>query len=242
VRGKLDAIAAYTPTRGVPEVSLLTMAKLAHDGEARRRRRRLDGGGEAGRVGDPVLEAPLCTVMSMMSDSLRPSACEVDVTGSVGTLILQAASGTPSAIRDWNNDYDDRPDKAVVFHCSNLPRHFLETVSRSFQEILAGTVGRERSCGTLCGQTKAEPVTYLRVGTDDPAGRIRGYVGEGRFSDDPIDTFGGYGVEVPRLQELLRQLCRSGFEHHVVVNLPRTAEAVSEALETYLGWDVYHHA
>jgi len=244
VRGKLEAIAAYTPTRGVPEVSLLTMAKLGAVVDAWMEEERLDGSAiQCWTALEELLGVVPCTVMSMMSDSLRPSACEVDVTGAVGMLILQAASGTPSAILDWNNNYDDDPDKAVVFHCSNLPRHFLETVSMSFQEILAGTVGRERSYGTLYGRIKAEPVTYLRVGTDDAAGRIRAYVGEGRFSDDPIDTFGGYGVvEVPRLQELLRHICRSGFEHHVVMNLARTAEAVREALETYLGWDVYHHA
>lgn len=131
----------------------------------------------------------------------------------------------------------------IVFHCSNLPKRFFETISMSFQEILAGTVGKERSYGTLYGRIKAEPATYLRVSTDDASGKMRAYVGEGRFTDDPVDTFGGYGVvEVPRLQELLRFICRNGFEHHIVMNLSQTAEAVREALETYLGWDVYLHA
>ena len=37
---------------------------------------------------------------------------------------LQLASETPSALLDWNNNYADDPDKAVCFHCSNLPKHF----------------------------------------------------------------------------------------------------------------------
>ena len=32
----------------------------------------------------------------------------------------------PSALLDWNNNYGDDPDKAVCFHCSNLPKHFFE--------------------------------------------------------------------------------------------------------------------
>ena len=59
-----------------------------------------------------------CTLMSMMSQSLMPSACEVDITGALGMFILQLASGKPSAILDWNNNYGDDKNKCVVFHCS----------------------------------------------------------------------------------------------------------------------------
>lgn len=244
VVGKLTAIAAYTPTGGVPEEALLTMAKLGAVVDGWVEAEQLDGTAvQCWTALQEYLGVVPCTLMSMMSDALVPSACEVDVTGVVSMIVLQAASGTPSAILDWNNNYDGDPDKAVVFHCSNLPKHFLETISMSFQEILAGTVGRERTYGTLYGRIRPEPLTYVRVSTDDAAGRLRAYVGEGRFTDDPLETFGGYGVvEIPRLQELLRHLCRNGFEHHVVMNMSRTAEAVREALETYLGWDVYLHA
>ena len=54
------------------------------------------------------------------------SACEVDICGVVGMHALRLASETPSALLDWNNNYGDDPDKAVCFHCSNLPKHFFE--------------------------------------------------------------------------------------------------------------------
>ena len=112
----------------------------------------------------------------------------------------------------------------------------------NFGEIIAGTVGKERSYGTLYGRIKPGPATYLRVSTGDSSGRMKAYLGEGRFTDDPLDTFGGYGViEVPRLQALLQYICRNGFEHHVVMSLSHTADAVREALATYLGWDVHLH-
>src|SRR5439155_1525642 len=62
-----------------------------------------------------------CTVMSMMSNELLSSACEVDICGVLGMHALQLASGTPSALLDWNNNYGSDPNKAVCFHWSPLP-------------------------------------------------------------------------------------------------------------------------
>ena len=161
-----------------------------------------------------------CTVMSMMSNSLMSSACEVDVPGVVGMHALRLASETPSALLDWNNNYGSDPDKAVCFHCSNLPKHFFADVKMDFQEIIAGTVGKLNTFGTCVGRVKASPMSFARFSTDDVAGKMRGYVGTGRFTDDPLETFGGAGVvEIPRLQQLLRYICENGFEHHVAANL-----------------------
>lgn len=243
VKAKGEAIAAYTTTDGVPGESLLKMAKLGAVIDEWMEAEQLDGTSiQCWTALQEFYGIVPCTVMSMMSDSLKPSACELDVTGVVSMLILQAASGVPSAILDWNNNLDDEPDKAIVFHCSNLPSRFLESTTMSFQEIIAGTVGKERTYGTLFGRIKSGPATYLRLSTDDSAGQIKAYVGEGRFTDDPVHTFGAFGViEVPHLQALLKHICRNGFEHHVVMSLSRTALAVQEALETYLGWNVHLH-
>jgi hypothetical protein len=32
-----------------------------------------------------------------------------------------------------------------------------------------------------------------------------------------------------------------GFEHHVAVSMVNRSDAIAEALDNYLGWDVYHH-
>lgn len=85
-------------------------------------------------------------------------------------------------------------------------------------------------------------MTFFRVSTDDRAGRVAGYVGEGEFTDDPLETFGGAGVvRIPRLQALLRFICERGFEHHVAANLSSVAAVVHEATTKYLGWEVYRH-
>ncbi len=67
-------------------------------------------------------------------------------------------------------------------------------------------------------------MSFARFSTNDFAGEIRGYVGEGEFTDDPLNTFGGAGVvEIPKLQKLLRYICENGFEHHVAANFSHTA-------------------
>ena len=155
---------------------------------------------------------------------------------------LRLASETPSALLDWNNNYGEDPDKAVCFHCSNLPKHFFENVRMDFQEIIAGTVGKANTFGTCVGRVKAGAMSYARFSTDDLSGRIRGYVGEGEFTADPLETFGGAGVvRIPRMQSLLRYICENGFEHHVAANFSQTAGAVHEAVGKYLGWQVYWH-
>jgi L-fucose isomerase-like protein len=185
-----------------------------------------------------------------MSNRLMPSACETDIAGLVGMYAMVLASGKPSAIVDWNNNYADDPDKGVVFHCSNLPKDIfvedsvaMEDVPHmDYQAIIAGTVGKDNTYGTVVGRVKASPFTYCRVSTDDLNGKMLAYLGEGKLTDDPLKTFGGYGVvEIPNLQKLLAYICNNGFEHHVAINLSQVAGAVDEALSKYLGWDVYYH-
>jgi L-fucose isomerase-like protein len=240
---KLASIKKYVDASNVPAAALLKMAKLGAV---------VDHWMAASEVTisavqcwtsiEENLGVVPCTIMSMMSESLLSSACEVDICGVLGMHALQLASGTPSALLDWNNNYGDDPNKAVCFHCSNLPKHFFRSVKMDYQEIIAGTVGKENTFGTCVGLIKPGAMSFARFSTDDTAGAMRGYVGEGRFTDDPLSTFGGAGVvEIPHMQKLLRYICERGFEHHVAANLACVAPAVHEATTRYLGWNMYFH-
>jgi len=244
VRAKLEAIQGYTATGGVPAPSLLKMAKFGVVVDRWMKEKALAASAiQCWTALQEHYGVVPCTLMSMMSESMLPSACETDVAGVVGMLVLQAASGRPAALLDWNNNFGDEPDKGVVFHCSNLPRSFFTGHRMDYQEIIAGTMGKDKTYGTIVGKIAPGPMTYCRVSTDDLEGRMAAYVGEGRFTDDTLQTFGGYGViEIPRFQDLLQFVCRRGFEHHVAMTRAEVAEAVHDALGTYLGWDTYHHA
>jgi L-fucose isomerase-like protein len=111
-----------------------------------------------------------------------------------------------------------------------------------YQEIIAGSVGKENTYGTIVGRIAPNKATFCRTTTDDATGIISTYVGEGQFTNDKLDTFGGYGVmKIADLQVLMQYICRMGFEHHVAVNISQKADAIAEALDTYMGWEVYRH-
>jgi L-fucose isomerase-like protein len=111
-----------------------------------------------------------------------------------------------------------------------------------FQQIIAGTVGKENTFGTVVGRVKPGAMSFARFSTDDAAGVMRGYVGEGKFTNDTLNTFGGVGVvEIPHLQQLLHYICENGFEHHVAANFSTVAAATYEATTRYFGWQIHCH-
>jgi L-fucose isomerase-like protein len=243
VKRKIQEIKGYVQTAGVPDAALLKMAKFAVVVDRWMKDCCLHATAvQCWTAMEEFFGVVPCTVMSILSNKLRPSACEVDVMGAVAMHALVQAGGRAGALVDWNNNYGDDPDKGVVFHCSNLPKDLFAGAEMDFQEIIAGAVGKDNAYGTVVGRLKATPFTFLRVGTDEAAGVVRAYVGEGELTDDRLDTFGGYGVcKIPNLQKLLRHICEHGFEHHVALTPGRVAAGVNEALAKYLGWDVYRH-
>jgi L-fucose isomerase-like protein len=242
-QAKLTSIEKYVSTNDVPKEALLKMAKLGAVIDQWMKQAHVTISAiQCWTSIEENLGVVPCTVMSMMSDDLLSSACEVDICGVLSMHALRLASQTPSALLDWNNNYGDNPDKAVCFHCSNLPKHFLKSVKMDYQAIIAGTVGKENTFGTCVGLVKSGPMTFARFSTDDRAGHVRGYVGGGNFTDDPLETFGGAGVvEIPHMQKLLRYICENGFEHHVAANFSSVAGMVHEAAVRYMGWDMHWH-
>jgi L-fucose isomerase-like protein len=244
VVAKLDEIKAYLKVGKTPNEALVKMAKFGVVVERWIAEKELVGTAvQCWTSMEEYYGVVPCTVMSMLSDKLLPSACETDITGLIGMYAMQLASGKPSALLDWNNNYGADPDKGVVFHCSNLPQTvFGGEAVMDYQEIIAGTVGKENTYGTLVGRIKAQPITYCRVSTNDQLGIVRTYYGEGRITDDVVNTFGGYGVvAIPDFQGLLRHICESGFEHHVAMSPSQVGDVLDEAFVKYLDWDAYYH-
>ena len=243
VKSKLQEIKAYIPTTGIPEEPLLRMSKFSI--VLNEWIKFQDITATALQCWDSIqmnLGINPCTLMSMMSNDLMPSACEVDVTGAVSMYALSQATGKPAALVDWNNNYADESDKCVFFHCGNWAKSFYPDFTMRNAEILATTLGEENTYGAINGRVPAGPMSYARITTDDNAGLIRTYMGDGQITDDKLDTFGSRAVvSVPGLQKLLKHICTYGFEHHAAFTNAVSAEIISEAFGNYMGWEVYYH-
>ncbi len=184
-----------------------------------------------------------CVTMSMMGEELMPSACEVDVVGAISMYALTLASGAPAAILDWNNNYAHEKDMCVCTHCGNYPKSFIGATPEISQlDVLGTVIGKEKCFGAVKGKVKAGDMTYFRLSTDDRAGMIKSYVGEGEFTDDPFGMDGGIAVSrVKDLRRLMGFVTQQGFEHHVAMVRGCYADVVGEAVHRYLGWPIYHH-
>ncbi|KKL22179.1 hypothetical protein LCGC14_2438020, partial [marine sediment metagenome] len=133
------------------------------------------------------------------------------------------------------------PDKMVLFHCSNFPKSFFIDTKMTVHPIISDQKGDEVSFGAIQGRIKNKQCTLLRIETDDLKGEIKAILAEGSYTEDPLDTFGGYGVvEIPKLQTLLKTLCLNGFAHHVAASLNKVGDVIFEALE-YLGYKTIFH-
>ncbi|TNH07842.1 L-fucose/L-arabinose isomerase family protein [Testudinibacter sp. TR-2022] len=184
----------------------------------------------------------VCSIMSVMSGQLMPSACEVDVMGALSMYALSIASMKPASIADWNNNFGEERDKCVMFHCGNYATEELDNPFMSTADIIGTTVGCENTCGAINGRMKAGPLTYFRLSTDDFSGKVKAYVGEGKFVDDELETVGCRAViQVKGLEELLAYICNNGFEHHVAMNHSSSAKVLYEVFTKYLGVECYYH-
>ena len=184
-----------------------------------------------------------CISMSMLGEKMVPCACEVDIAGVISMYMLALAAGKPPAILDWNNNFGDDRNMCVCTHCSNYPKSFFDNeVEISNLDVLGTTLGHENCFGAVKGKVKAGPMTYFRLSTDDTLGIIKSYAGEGVFTDDAYGMDGGIAVtRVNNLQTLLKYMCKNGFEHHVAMVRGNVRDILSEAIESYLGWDLYLH-
>jgi hypothetical protein len=218
----------YVSTEGVPEASLMKMAKLGAvidgwmketDGDDQRRAV-LDG--DRGVLRRRALHRDEHDERRADVERLRGGRLRRHRHARAARWPRER----PRALLDWNNNYGDDPDKAVCFHCSNLPKHFLQDVRMDYQEIIAGTVGKLNTFGTCVGRVKSGPMTFARFSTDDGTGdpRLRG---RRRVHRRSAETFGGAGVvRIPGC----RRCCATSARTASSTTLRRTSSVAGEAV------------
>lgn len=181
-----------------------------------------------------------CVAMGLLSDSGLASACETDLGNAVVMHAFQLASYEPAGLLDWNNNYADEDDKCILFHCGPLPYSLMEGNGRiTDHAILANSVGEGQSYGCNVGRIKPMQFTFGSLMTDE--GRVKMYLGEGRFTSDPLpdNFFGVAGVaEIRNLQDVLLHVGVNGHRHHVSVTPGFVQAPLHQALSTYLAFEV----
>jgi L-fucose isomerase-like protein len=240
-REKREALKEYTSWNGVPDAALDNITRLGVVLDELIAENQLNAIAMRCWIElQQQLKISPCVLMGLLNNTGTVAACEVDVYNAVSMAALSLASGRPATVLDWNNNYADFDDKCILFHCGPVPRDLMTDKGHiSDHLILANSVGENNSFGCVVGRIAPSEITFGSMMTD--AGKVKMFLGDGRFTADPIpaDFFGAAGVaEIRKLQDVLLHVGMNGYRHHVGVTAGHHIEPLQEALEKYLGFEV----
>ena len=243
-REKADNLKKYTTWQGVPEEAFNNLVKLAVVLDNLFLEWNLDA--MALRCWIELqrqLNVSPCVLLSEMNDRKMTVACEVDVPNAITMYALQMASGKPAACLDWNNNYGNEKNKCILFHCGSTAQSLMTSKGRVVDHLMLQhdpQVGPNCSFSCNEGRITSSPFAFGSMTTRD--GDLNFYLGQGRFTNDPIpdEFFGCAGVaEIQNLQSVLLHVGRNGHRHHVSITPgERLVQPIKEALEYYLGYNV----
>ena len=186
------------------------------------------------------LNVSICVLISELNNRGHITACEVDVGNAVTMCAMDHASGNSACCLDWNNNYGDERDKCILFHCGPVPQSMMTGKGHvTDHPMLAKALGAGCGWGPNTGRIAATPMTYGSMLTKN--GNLEFFLGQGKFTDDPIaeDFFGCAGVaEIPNLQKVLQTIGYAGHRHHVSVTPGLVRAPMQEAFEKYLGYNL----
>jgi len=181
-----------------------------------------------------------CVAMGILNETGFATACEVDLGNAVVMRAMNLASSEPIGLLDWNNNYGDEADKCILFHCGPLPPSLMQGQGRvTDHAMLMNGFGAGNCFGCNVGRIKPMEFTFGSLMTD--AGRVKMYLGQGRFTTDPIpdNYFGVAGVaEIRNLQDVLLHIGNTGHRHHVSITPGNVQIPLQHALEHYLDFEV----
>jgi len=239
VKEKIARLKAYTNCKLVPEKSMETLAKISCTIDDYIAEYHLDAISlRCWNEMETILRVCPCVLLSELNDRGIAASCEIDLCSAITMRAMLLASGKPTAVLDWNNNYGKDPDKVILFHCGPVAQTLMTakgtvTAHKMFEKVDAGS-----GWGSNEGRIKAFKMTYANCQTKD--GKLVIYASEGEFTKDKIENgfFGCGGVaKIPGLQSKLVKLARGGFKHHTSVGVGHMKSVLEEAFTTYLGYD-----
>ncbi len=151
-----------------------------------------------------------CGAMSMLSDGMTPSSCEVDVNGTITQFILQTLSGEPAFGSDLVS-VDPEADALVLWHCGLAP------LAMADPETTPGvTIHSNRKLPLLMDfSLKPGRVTVARL--SEASGDFRLVIGMGEIVRGRKPFSGTTGLlrfDRPA-DQILARILAEGLEHHI---------------------------
>ena len=190
-----------------------------------------------------------CYVNSRLASRGIPVSCEVDIYGVLSEYIGACISNDAVTLLDINNSVPrDMYDKEIAgktpynftdtfmgFHCGNTPACKLSFCEMKYQKIMARTLPKEFTNGTLEGDIAPGNITFFRLQSTADS-KLRAYVAEGEVLPVASRSFGGIGVfAIPEMGRFYRHvLIQGNFPHHGAVAFGHHGKAIFEVFK-YLG-------
>ncbi len=192
-----------------------------------------------------------CYVNSRLTARGMAVSCEVDIYGALSEYIGTCVSQDAVTLLDINNSvpadmYEAQikgkypytlKDTFMGFHCGNTAACKLSFKEMRNQKIMARTLPREVTYGTLEGDIAPGKITFFRLQSTADA-KLRAYVAEGEILPVPTRSFGAIAVfAIPEMGRFYRHvLIEKNYPHHGAVAFGHFGKTMFEIFK-YLGVD-----
>lgn len=240
VLARVERLRGYADCSGVPAANMAALAKIGAAIDEYIAEYSLDALSlRCWNEMETILRVCPCVLLSELNDRGIAASCEIDICSAVTMRAMSLASEQPSAVLDWNNNYGEDENKAILFHCGPVAQSLMAGRGTVTEHKMFAKNDPGSGWGCNEGRIKAMPITISNCQTKD--GRLIVYASEAEFTDDPIEPeyFGCAGVaRVEDLQDKLIALARGGFKHHTSVGVGHMKAVLDEAFRTYLRYDV----
>ena len=193
-----------------------------------------------------------CYVNSRLAAQEIPVSCEVDIYGALSEFIGTVVSQDAVTLLDINNsvpadmyneeikdNYDyTQKDTFMGFHCGNTAKSKLSFCEMKYQKIMARTLPKEVTQGTLEGDITPGDITFFRLQSTADT-KLRAYIAQGEVLPVATRSFGSIGVfAIPEMGRFYRHvLIEKNFPHHGAVAFGHFGKTFYEVFK-YIGVDV----
>ena len=193
-----------------------------------------------------------CYVNSRLAAQGIPVSCEVDIYGALSEFIGTVVSQDAVTLLDINNsvpadmyneeikdNYDyTQKDTFMGFHCGNTAKSKLSFCEMKYQKIMARTLPKEVTQGTLEGDITPGDITFFRLQSTADT-KLRAYIVQGEVLPVATRSFGSIGVfAIPEMGRFYRHvLIEKNFPHHGAVAFGHFGKILYEVFK-YIGVDV----